>query len=262
MNDVKDECNIEKLVSVIVPAYNCQNFIEATLNSIINQTYSNLEVIVIDDCSTDKTGEITKEYANIHNIVKYYKLDTNLGAAGARNKGVEIANGKYIAFLDSDDVWHLDKVSKQVSFMEMNNYTFTCTNYNKIDENGNELSVEIKLPLKNNYNDVLKNCPGNSTVMYNAEKLGKFTIPNIRKRNDYVMWLKVIKKAKYLYCMDEVLASHRIRLGSISSNKFDLVRYHWKVYRDIEKLSVIKSINLINYWIIKTILRTVKIKKL
>ena len=124
----------EDLVSVIMPAYNCERFIGITLDSVINQTYQNWEVIVVDDCSTDITVEIVQGYNKKENRIRYHKLQENSGAAIARNKAIDLAKGKYMAFLDSDDVWFPEKLTKQISFMEANNYGFTCTSYTKIDD--------------------------------------------------------------------------------------------------------------------------------
>lgn len=245
----------EPLVSIIMPAYNCENFISHAIDSVISQTYKNWELIVVDDCSIDRTAEIVKEYIKKDCRIQYYKLDKNSGAAMARNKAIELAKGKYIAFLDSDDIWFPEKLRKQISFMEKNNYGFTCTSYTKIDEQGNYLNRTIIAKPKMDYNGILKTCPGNSTVIYNAQKLGKFNIPNIKKSNDYVLWLQIIKKENYLYGITEPLGSHRIRNGSISSNKVSLVMYHWKIYRRIEKLSIFKSCYLTLYWIIATIFK-------
>ena len=238
-----------------MPAYNCEDFIGITLDSVINQTYQNWEVIVVDDCSTDNTAKLVQEYVKKDNRIKYHKLDKNSGAAVARNKAVDLANGKYMAFLDSDDVWFPEKLTKQIGYMEENAYTFTCTSYTKIDEEGEYLGRTIGVRKQSDYNDILKKNPGNSTVVYNSEEIGKVTIPNIRKRNDYVMWLSVVKKAGKLYGMEEPLASHRVREGSLSKKKANLVGYHWKVYRDIEDLSFFKSSYLIVYWVVVTVFR-------
>lgn len=189
----------EALVSIVMPAYNCEDFIGITLDSVINQTYQNWEVIVVDDCSTDNTAKLVQEYVKKDNRIKYHKLDKNSGAAVARNKAVDLANGKYMAFLDSDDVWFPEKLTKQIGYMEENAYTFTCTSYTKIDEEGEYLGRTIGVRKQSDYNDILKKNPGNSTVVYNTEEIGKVKIPNIRKRNDYVMWLSVVKKAGKLY---------------------------------------------------------------
>ncbi|WP_273130279.1 glycosyltransferase family 2 protein [Bacillus weihaiensis] len=255
MTYINDKRDLEDLVSVIMPAYNCGEYIGLTLNSVIAQTYQNWEVIVVDDCSTDNTEEIVKSYISRESRIKYFKLEKNSGAAVARNKATDYAKGKYIAFLDSDDIWFPEKLTRQIGFMKQNGYNFTCTSYTKIDEKGNYLDRTIKAHSKRNYDGVLKTCPGNSTVIYNAESLGKFKIPNIKKRNDYVMWLQVIKREEYLYGIEEPLGSHRIRSGAISSEKSSLVRYHWKVYREIERLSIVKSSYLILYWIIATVFK-------
>lgn len=245
----------EALVSIVMPAYNCEDFIGITLDSVINQTYQNWEVIVVDDCSTDNTAEVVQEYIKKDNRISYHKLDKNSGAAVARNKAVDLANGKYMAFLDSDDLWFPEKLTKQIGYMEENAYTFTCTSYTKIDEEGEYLDRTIGVRKQSDYNDILKKNPGNSTVVYNSEEIGKVKIPNIRKRNDYVMWLSVVKKAGKLYGMEEPLASHRVREGSLSKKKANLVGYHWKVYRDIEDLSFFKSSYLIVYWVVVTVFR-------
>ena len=248
----RNELKNEKLVSIIMPAYNCEDLIGITLDSVINQTYKNWEVIVVDDCSADHTAEVVQEYIKKDNRINYHKLERNSGAAVARNKAIDIASGRYIAFLDSDDVWFPKKLTKQTRIMEKNGYGFTCTSYTKIGEQGEYLNRTIVAKPKSDYDGLLKTCPGNSTVIYDAEKLGKFKIPDIKKRNDYVMWLQVIKKEKYLYGIEEPLGSHRIRTEGISSNKKSLVGYHWKVYREIEKLSLVKSCYLILYWIVAT----------
>lgn len=246
---------LKHLVSIIMPAYNCEEFIEETINSVQNQSYGNWELIVVDDASTDKTGEIIKEISMNDNRVIYIKFSENKGAALARNKAIEVASGEYLAFLDSDDLWLPEKLSKQISFMEKNDFYFTCTTYGKIDEKSNNLEKSYIPTTEAGYEDILRNCPGNSTVIYNAKKLGKFFIPNIKKRNDFVMWLQVIKKAEQLYGIHELLSFHRVREGSLSVNKASLIEYQWKVYRDIEKLSIAKSGYLVVYKVIQSIIK-------
>ena len=154
-----------------------------------------------------------------------------------------------MAFLDSDDLWKKDKLEKQLKFMKENNYNFTCTAYEQINEAGEKLNKIIKTKKRADYNRILLDCPvGNSTVMYNVEKLGKFEVPNIRKRNDDCLWLQILKKEKYIYGMTEVLMEYRIRSNSISSNKFSLIKYHWQLYREIEHLSVFRSVFHICWW--------------
>lgn len=239
--------NKTPLVSIIMPTYNSAKYIGDSIQSVFDQTYKNIELIIIDDCSTDNTEEIV-ENKNKNDYIKYYKLEKNSGAAFSRNLGVEKAKGSFIAFIDSDDLWKENKLEKQINYMIKNKIYFSCTYYDKIDENGIFMNKIIKNDFEISYSSLLKNNCGNSTVIYNCEKLGKFFIPNIKKRNDYVMWLAVIKKSKKLVTYPEVLGSHRIRGNSLSSNKISLIKYHWMVYRDIEKLNYIKSLYLILYW--------------
>lgn len=251
----KSSHSANKLVSVIMPAYNAESFIAKAIESVKKQKYLNWEIIIVDDGSTDRTPEIVKSYMKEETKIKFYRLDINSGPAVARNKALNIASGKYISFLDSDDIWFSEKLSLQIEFMEANNYNFTCTSYTKIDIYDNYLNKTVKTQKIRDYEGVLKKCPGNSTVIYNAEKLGKIEIPNIKKRNDYVMWLQIIKKEKYLHGLDVPLSSHRVRKEGISNKKTNLIKYHWKVYRNIEKLSFIKSIYLIFYWVFFSVLK-------
>mgnify|MGYP004491871841 CR=1 FL=1 len=238
----------KELVSIIMPTYNCGEFIERTINSIIDQTYTKWELIIVDDCSKDNTQQVLQKY-KLDKRINYIKLAKNSGAAVARTEAIKRAKGNYIAFLDSDDIWYPEKLTKQLKFMQTNNYDFTCTAYEQIDENDKSLNKIIKTKKRADYNRILLDCPvGNSTVMYNVDKLGKFEVPNIRKRNDDALWLQIIKKAKYIYGYNEVLMKYRIRRNSISRNKLSLIKYHWQLYREIEHLSVIRSIFHICYW--------------
>ena len=237
----------DKLVSIIMPTYNCAKFIGKTIESVIAQTYENWELIIVDDCSKDNTEEVVSKYKD--NRIKYHRLENNSGAAVARTEAMKKARGSYMSFLDSDDLWKKDKLEKQLEFMNKNNYNFTCTEYEQIDEEGNKLNKVIKVKKRADYNRILLDCPvGNSTVMYNVEKLGKFEVPNIRKRNDDALWLQILKEEKYIYGMPDILMEYRIRSNSISSNKLSLVKYHWQLYREIEHLSVFRSVFHICWW--------------
>lgn len=247
---------MNELVSIITPTYNCAKFIGETIDSVLSQTYTNWEMIIVDDCSTDNTEEIVKYYSKDDNRIKYYKLENNSGAAVSRTKAMELANGQYMAFLDSDDLWCSNKLEIQIKFMKDNEYAFTCTKYEQIDEESNRLNKTIKVLQKTNYNRLLLDCPvGNSTVMYDVRKMGKFEVPNIRKRNDDALWLQMLKKEKYIYGLDETLMKYRIRNNSISSNKSQLIVYHWYLYRKIEHLNVIRSIFHICCWCVIKLLR-------
>ena len=244
------------LISIITPTYNCAKYIGETIESVINQTYKNWEMIIVDDCSTDNTKEIISNYSSKDMRIKYYCLEINSGAAIARTKAIELAKGNYIAFLDSDDLWLPNKLEYQLNVMKKNMWNFTCTDYEQIDENGNSLEKVVKAIPKTDYNRLLLDCPvGNSTVMYYVDMMGKFIVPNIRKRNDDALWLQMLKKEKYIYGINNVLVQYRIRDNSISSNKFKLIKYHWILYRDIEHLSVIRSTIHILIWVVIKLLR-------
>lgn len=239
----------DKLVSVITPTYNCAKYIGRTIDSVLAQKYQNWEMIIVDDCSKDNTKEIVDEYMKDDTRIKYHLLNENSGAAVARTTAMKLAQGSYMAFLDSDDIWMPDKLERQIKWMTENSYAFTCTAYEQIDEEDNLLGKTIKAIKKTDYNRLLLDCPvGNSTVMYDVEAMGKFEVPNIRKRNDDALWLTMLKKEKYIWGMPDVLMKYRIRQGSISSNKLAVIRYHWILYREIEHLSLIRSAFHICYW--------------
>lgn len=242
------------LVSVITPTYNCASFIGETIESVLNQSYTRWEMIIVDDCSSDHTEEIVSQYKDVR--IKYKKLEHNSGAAVARTEAMNMAEGQYIAFCDSDDLWTPDKLERQLRFMKENGHDFSCTAYEQIDERGNCIGRIMKPPKKCDYNRLLLDCPvGNSTVMYDVSKMGKFEVPNIRKRNDDALWLQMLKKERYIWGMDDVLARYRIRQNSISSNKLKVIRYHWVLYREIEHLSVSRSLFHIGYWCLIKLLR-------
>lgn len=243
------------LVSIIMPAYNSSKYIGQAIESVISQTYKNWELIIVDDDSKDNTLEVIKKYMREDNRIKCISLKKNYGAAHARNIAIENSKGKYLAFLDSDDLWYPEKLEKQISFMEKNNYYFSCTAYQQITDDNKVLKKIIKVKNKYDYNEVLKNCPGNSTVIYNSHILGKIKAPNIKRRNDFIMWLRVIKKAEYLYGLNQPLSIYRIRKGSLSKNKIKLIKYQWKVYREFEKLSYMKSTYLVFYKIIQSLIK-------
>ena len=162
---------------------------------------------------------------------------------------MELAEGQYIAFLDSDDLWLKDKLTKQIKFMQDNDYAFTNTSYQHMDEAGNMLDKILKVIPKTDYNRLLLDCPvGNSTVIYDVSKMGKFKVPDIRKRNDDALWLAMLKKEKYIYGLPEILMKYRLRTNSVSSNKWSLIKYTWQLYRDIEHLSIFTSVWHICWW--------------
>lgn len=247
------------LVSVIMPNYNTEGFIEESINSVLKQTYHNLELIIVDDLSTDNSVKKISELQKIDDRIKLIELKSNSGAAFARNIAVKFANGEFIAFIDSDDIWNEEKLRLQLDFMKNENLLFVGSYYKYIDFQGNDLNKIIKGKKVRNYWQILKDSPGNSTVIYNARLLGKTYVPIIKKRNDYLMWLNVVKKAKNITILPEVLVNYRIRANSLSHSKMGLVKYHWKIYREHEHLNIVKSVYLVTYFISKGVLRKLKI---
>ena len=250
---------IPNLVSVIMPNYNTEDFIEESVESVLKQSYRNFELIIVDDLSTDNSVRKIKELQKLDERIKLIELKSNGGAANARNTAIEHANGEFIAFIDSDDIWVDEKLRIQVEFMKKENLTFVGSYYKYIDFEGNDLNKVIRGKTLRNYWQILKDSPGNSTVIYNVRTLGKTYVPIIKKRNDYLMWLNVIKKAKSITILPEILVNYRIRPNSLSHSKKGLVKYHWKIYRKYEHLGMIKSIYLVIYFITKGVLRKLKI---
>lgn len=234
---------MKDLVSVIMPSYNTGRFIRETIESILNQTYENWELIIIDDCSNDDTESILKEY--IDSRINFYKNRKNCGAAFSRNKGILLAKGKWIAFLDSDDLWVQTKLEKQLKYMKKNNYCMTYTNYEIIDEGSNKNYIYVTGPKHINKRKMYAYCwPGCLTVMFNVEKVGKIQINNLKKHNDYAMWLKIIEKTD-CFLLDENLAKYRVRSNSISrANIFVLIKYHYLLFREGEDKNIILALYL------------------
>ncbi len=223
------------LVSIIMPSYNTAQYIAETIESVIRQTYQNWELIIVDDCSPDNTDEVVKQYL-IDNRIKYLKNEKNSGAAVSRNRALREAKGKWIAFLDSDDLWMPEKIEKQVSFMVKNGYHFSYTDYVEIDAKGKRNGITVTGPKRITRVGMYNYCwPGCLTVMYNKDIVGLIQISDIKKNNDYAMWLKVCKKAD-CYLLDEKLALYRRgRAGSISSHGFmTMIGWHYKLYREAE----------------------------
>lgn len=223
------------LVSIITPTYNCARFIAKTIECVRNQTYPNWEMLIVDDCSTDNTREIVERYHKDDGRVKYYCLPNNSGAGEARNDALRRAKGKWIAFLDSDDLWTPDKLEKQIKFMVSTACHFSYTDYEEIDEEDCPLGVKVSGLSYINKIGMFSYCwPGCLTVMYDREEVGLIQISNIKKNNDYAMWLKAIKKAD-CYLLKENLAKYRKRRGSISSGSYtSLIKWHYRLFREVE----------------------------
>jgi len=229
------------LVSIITPSYNSENFISETINSVIAQTYKNWEMIIVDDMSPDNSDKIIEEFIKKDERIKLIKLAKNNGPAVARNAAIKEAKGRYIAFLDADDLWIPEKLEKQINFMNKNNLSFTYSSYNLIDENNKNLGSFITKE-KITYNEMLKTCSvGCLTAIYDTKKLGKVYMPNILKRQDYGLWLKILREINTAKGILEPLGTYRILKNSVSSNKINAAKYQWKIYREVEKLGLAKS---------------------
>ena len=229
------------LVSIITPSYNSAEFIAETIESILAQTYTNWELLITDDCSTDKTNEIVSQYIQKDNRIKLFNLTKNSGAGVARNNSIKKAKGRYLAFCDSDDCWLPEKLEKQLRFMEENNCSFSYTSYYTCEENGT-IKGKILAPSKISYfNLICNDNMGCLTTMYNTEKIGKLYMPTIRKRQDWGYKLMIIQKSKYAFGMQECLAKYRLRNNSLSANKMNLVKYNINVYKEVLKYSTLKA---------------------
>ena len=230
-------------ISIITPVFESELFIKLTIESVLNQTYQNWELIIIDDASSDGSVKIAESFATKDERINLIKLDSNKGPAAARNRGIKEASGRYIAFLDSDDLWHEEKLYKQLKFMKKNHYAFTYTGFEKINEEGKVIGAIIPYKKEVCYYDLLKsNHIGCLTAMIDLKILGyKMYMPDIKKRQDQGLWLEILKEIDKAYCLNKVLGEYRIRKDSISINKIANIKFQWQLYRELEKLSIIQS---------------------
>lgn len=229
-------------VSVITPVHNSERYLRECVNSVLAQTYQNWELILADDNSTDSSKKIIQEFAALDPRIKYIELSENSGAGLARNKALEMAKGRFISFLDSDDIWYPRKLSAQLDFMTKNDHKFTFTSYRKMNRDGKKTKTIVKAKKVVTYARALyKNPIGCLTVIYDTDYFGKQYMPPNRKRQDFALWLRLLKQTD-AYGLDECLACYRVRYNSISFNKLMLIKHEWKIYRHEEKLSVPRSL--------------------
>ncbi len=230
------------MVSIITPSHNAEKFIAQTIESVLAQTYQEWEMIVVDDLSSDNTIQVIEVYAQNDPRIKLIKLEQKSGPAVARNRAIEASRGKYIAFLDADDLWVPEKLEKQISFMIKHDLAFTYSSYKVIDMENEALTTFITLP-EISYESMLKTCSvGCLTAVYDREKLGKMYMPKLPKRQDYALWLSILKKIGSTKGLLDPLAYYRVGQTSVSSNKVNAAAWQWKVYRDVEQLGLAKSI--------------------
>lgn len=234
---------MNKLVSIITPSYNSSKFIEDCIKSVISQTYLEWEMIIVDDCSTDESKSLIKKYSKKDKRIKTFFLEENVGAAVARNIAIRESKGKYIAFLDSDDLWKKNKLEEQLCFMISNDISFSFTSYQPISENGFEKYSVVEVPKEIDYHSYLKNTIiGCLTVIIDREKTGEFYMPNIRSSHDMALWLLIMKRGFTAHGLNENLAYYRIVSTSNTSKKWKAAREVWSVYRRVEKLNLMYSI--------------------
>lgn len=231
------------LISIVMPLYNAEAFLEIAMKSVLQQNYTQWELLIVNDASTDASLKIAEKYAEKDQRIRLFSSEINKGAAYCRNRATQNAKGDYIAFLDADDFWFPEKLLAQLQFMQKNACSVSFHDYVQVDEEGKSLGKRIKalsvLPfkkqLKNNY-------IGNLTGMYNVEKLGKIEIEFLRKRQDWALWLEAIRRSgKPALGMSKSLAAYRITESSLSAKKWTLIRYNYLFYRDYLHYSTPKA---------------------
>lgn len=234
---------MQDLVSIIMPSYNTAEYIADSIRSVQEQTWTEWELLIADDCSTDDTEAVVRPFLTDERI-HFIKAQKNAGAALCRNRALRLAKGRWIAFLDSDDWWHPEKLERQIAFMEQHGYHFSYTCYEEMDSDGNPTGVRVSGPRRVTRTGFYNFCwPGCLTVMYDAQVVGLLQIRDIRKNNDYAMWLKVSQKAD-CWLLEENLARYRRgRRGSVSSHSIlTMIGWHYKLYREAERQNPVLSL--------------------
>lgn len=238
----KTETAASDLVSIVMPTYNCAAYIGAAIASVQAQTYENWELIIVDDASTDQTADVIAPFLTDQRIL-YHRMERNQGPAAVRNQALGLAKGAYIAFLDSDDLWLPEKLERQISFMQQTPCVFSCTAYQRVDEQGRSLGM-ILLPhhCVGYWREFfLGNVIGNSTVVYDRRHFGDVQVPDIRKRNDFALWLELLRSGERCFGIAEPLMQYRVRENSVSAKKWGLLKYHWQLYRQVEGQNLLTS---------------------
>ena len=237
------------LVSIITPCYNSDRFINECIYSVLEQTYINWELLIVDDASEDRSKQLINDFAEKDFRIRPFFSDKNLGVAETRNIAISKAKGRYIAFLDIDDVWKKEKLKEQISFMKLHNIAFSFSSYQPISEDGNQIFREIEAPLVMDYNLFLKNTIiGCLTVVLDKNKIGDFKMPNLRTSQDMALWLSIMRSGISAYGLQKSLAYYRIVETSNSANKFKVAKGVWYIYRTEEELGYLRSVwCLLNY---------------
>lgn len=251
----KDAAPQGELVSIIIPVYNAAAFLRETIQTVVNQTYSNWELILVNDHSSDNGKEIAASIQDPR--IKWVDLKRNGGAAVARNKGIELASGRYICFLDADDIWKKDKLSKQISFMQKTDCAFAFTSYAFANQCGTPTGKEVHVPATITYRQALKNTTiWTSTVMFDMAKLSKSQIymPNV-KSEDTATWWNILRQIDCAYGYDDILSLYRRGGKTLSSNKLEAVKRAWNLYKNVEQFSLAKSSYYMCRWAINAVRR-------
>ncbi len=230
-------------VSVITPVYNVEKYIEETLESVFAQTYKNIEIILVDDCSKDGSAEIISKYQKNHPEIIYFCQPRNMGAGAARNKGLELATGQYVAFLDSDDLWLPKKTERQIALMLKRKSPFSYTAIEMMDENGKTIKPKRKLKTSCDYKYLLHNTIiATSSVIVDRLEMGDFRMPLRRGGQDYATWLMLLRKGAVACGINEALVRYRVSSNSLSSNKFKSVKQVWEIQTQDEKINKIAAV--------------------
>ena len=244
----------EPLVSIITPVYNAERFLSETIKSVKNQTYEKWELLLVDDCSKDNSVSIIKEFQKSDHRIKYIKLEKNSGASVTRNTGIKNAKGRFIAFVDSDDIWEPNKLEIQIKYMLDKKLGFTFTSYRYMKENGTKTNKVAKAPKKINYNGLLKNTIiGCSTVVVDRKIIGDILM-HLEKKGQYTAtWLMILRSQEYAYGIEEVLVDYRLVGNSLSSNKIKALKRTWNTYRNVEKLNIFKCTYVFCFYVFNAI---------
>lgn len=250
---------VEDLVSVVIPVYNAEKFLADTLETVLNQTYSNWELLLIDDCSKDNSVEIIRQYASKDARIKLFRQNQNGGSALARNKGIKEAKGRFICFLDADDKWINDKLKNQVEFMMLNKCEFSFTAYQFANENCIPNGAIVKVPKTVNYKQALKNTTISTiTVMFDMNNISKKEIymPNI-KSEDTATWWKILRTGRTAYGIQGVMSYYRRTANSLSANKIEAIKRIWNLYRNVENLNILFSAYNFVFWAFNAVKRRI-----
>lgn len=245
-------------VSIIVPAYNSELYIEDCINSVLSQTYDNWEMIIVNDCSTDNTGQIIETYCLKDNRIKLYNQSENKGVTEARNKAIKLSKGRFVAFLDSDDLWKSTKLEEQINFMVNNNYAFTFTAYEILKDKEEYEGRIFSVPNSINYYGYLKDTIiGNLTVILDQQLIGKVTVED-GPLEDVRTWMKYLNQGYLAYGLNKNLATYRVSKHSVSGNKIQNAYRYFRILRDTQNLSISKSLYFHSNYLKNAIIKRIK----